>query len=118
MSKEIDMENPEAWTDDEIVYLRDRGRLPRDFDKSRVPTDDLDPQLNLDDTPARGDVGTLPPPVFDGEPADEEEIIEEDYEAQTVPELRKELESRGLETDGNKPDLVARLEEDDDKVTV
>lgn len=31
----------------------------------------------------------------------------------TKPELVEELERRGLDTAGNKPDLVARLEEDD-----
>lgn len=117
MSIEIDMNEPDSWSDDEIVYLRDRGLLPRDFDRSKVPMDDLDPKMNLDDTPARGDVGTLPPPVFEGSPGDPDEVIEEDYEVQRVPELREELESRGLSTDGNKAELIARLEEDDDKVT-
>lgn len=37
---------------------------------------------------------------------DEEEI---DYDALTVRELRAELSGRGLDIDGNKPDLVERL---------
>jgi len=36
------------------------------------------------------------------------------YDGYTVPELRAELETRGLSADGNKPDLVARLEDNDD----
>lgn len=38
----------------------------------------------------------------------------EGWAAKKVPELREELEKRGLSTDGNKGDLVARLEDDDD----
>lgn len=37
----------------------------------------------------------------------------EDYGSLTVDELREELANRDLSTSGNKPDLVARLEEDD-----
>lgn len=36
-----------------------------------------------------------------------------DYASQKVPELKKLLTDRGLVTTGNKPDLIARLEEDD-----
>ncbi len=36
-----------------------------------------------------------------------------DYSEWKVAELRDELDARGLDTDGNKADLVARLEEDD-----
>lgn len=36
-----------------------------------------------------------------------------DYEAKTVPELQKELERRGLDTDGRKAELVDRLVDDD-----
>lgn len=41
----------------------------------------------------------------------EEETIQ--YKDGTVAELRAELERRGLDTDGKKPELVARLEADD-----
>lgn len=37
------------------------------------------------------------------------------WAAMKVVELRDELEKRGLSTDGNKGDLVARLEDDDSK---
>lgn len=37
-----------------------------------------------------------------------------EYDGQTNDELREELEERDLPTDGNKEDLVARLEEDDE----
>lgn len=36
-----------------------------------------------------------------------------DYASQKVPELKKLLTDRGLATTGNKPDLIARLQEDD-----
>lgn len=36
-----------------------------------------------------------------------------DYASQKVPELKKLLTDRGLPTTGNKPDLIARLQEDD-----
>lgn len=37
------------------------------------------------------------------------------YASLTVPQLREELESRGLETAGVKSELVERLEEDDEE---
>jgi SAP domain len=36
------------------------------------------------------------------------------YYALSKPELQAELENRDLPTTGNKPDLIARLEEDDE----
>jgi hypothetical protein len=43
-----------------------------------------------------------------------EAVVEsEGYEAMTKPELQAELESRGLPTSGNKPELIERLEEND-----
>jgi hypothetical protein len=36
-----------------------------------------------------------------------------EYPSMKVPELRKLLQERSLPTTGNKPDLVARLQEDD-----
>lgn len=38
----------------------------------------------------------------------------EDYDSKNVPELRDLLKDRDLPTAGNKAELVARLEEDDD----
>lgn len=38
-----------------------------------------------------------------------------DYEARTVPQLRKELEGRGLDTEGNKDPLIDRLVADDER---
>lgn len=50
-------------------------------------------------SPADGGVADLP--------------VEDDYEAQTVEELRDELSDRGLSKSGNKDELVARLREND-----
>jgi SAP domain-containing ribonucleoprotein len=38
-----------------------------------------------------------------------------DYSQQKVPDLKKLLQERGLVVSGNKADLVARLQEDDNK---
>ncbi|CZR54772.1 uncharacterized protein PAC_04656 [Phialocephala subalpina] len=40
-----------------------------------------------------------------------------DYSKFKVPELKKILHERGLAISGNKPDLIARLKEDDEKAT-
>lgn len=39
--------------------------------------------------------------------------VKSKYDGVNVAGLREELESRGLKTDGNRGDLVARLEDDD-----
>lgn len=36
MSREVDMEHPENWTEDEVQYLRDRGQLPDDYQESEA----------------------------------------------------------------------------------
>lgn len=38
-----------------------------------------------------------------------------EYSSMKVPELKKMLGERGLPQSGNKPDLIARLKEDDEK---
>jgi len=38
-----------------------------------------------------------------------------DYPSQKVPDLKKLLQDRGLAVSGNKAELVARLQEDDNK---
>lgn len=47
---------------------------------------------------------------------DDEETAEDDgYDGLTNAELQELLKARGLPTSGNKDDLVARLEEDDEE---
>lgn len=48
------------------------------------------------------------------EPSFDEEEDESEYESWTNEERRDELEARGLSTEGNKPDLIARLVADDE----
>lgn len=38
-----------------------------------------------------------------------------DYSQQKVPEIKKILQERGLVVSGNKAELIARLQEDDNK---
>lgn len=45
---------------------------------------------------------------------DEEDDLPDDYNAWKVDQLRAELKARQLPADGNKPDLVSRLEADDE----
>jgi hypothetical protein len=47
------------------------------------------------------------------EPEDEEEVEEVDYTTLTNDQLRTELAARKLSVDGNKAELIARLEESD-----
>lgn len=50
----------------------------------------------------------------DGSSAESDEGEEISYEDYTVAELKEELKERELSTEGNKAELVARLEEDDE----
>lgn len=39
MSREIDMSDPSSWDTDDVLYLRDRGRLPEDYE---APEEEID----------------------------------------------------------------------------
>jgi SAP domain len=103
MSREIDMEN---LSDEDIIYLADRGRLPDDVDDPREQADMSEP-VELD-TEYIGDVGAM---EAESIVADEEVFSE--YEDMTVNDLKAELSDRGLPTSGTKAELIARLEEND-----
>jgi hypothetical protein len=88
MSREIDISHPESLSDEDIAYLRARGRV------------NVIQILNEEEKRRRA--------------ADTQvEEVDEPYEKWNVDELREELKNRGLPSDGNKKDLVARLEEND-----
>lgn len=87
MSREIDLNHPESLSDEDIAYLRARGRVN---------------VIQALDAAAKNKAA---------EPVVEE--VDEPYEKWTVEELREELKNRELSQDGNKKDLVARLEEND-----
>lgn len=99
MSRAIDMDN---LTQDDLIWLADRGRLPAGERDPRVR-----PQAgDLSNVPNVGDVGIIVSDTPD-------EPIFSMYEDMTVTELKDELDRRGLDTSGKKADLVARLEASD-----
>lgn len=135
MSKEIDLEAPDTWTNDDLIYMRDRGILPPNFDRKGVPRDGLDPDNDFSETPALGSVGTASTgPTFDSSVVDEDdEILEGDeedetqrnlaedglYDEMTHDGLQEELRRRmaageDVKIGGTKKELVARLRENDD----
>lgn len=105
MSREIDMSDPDSWSEDDVLYLRDRDRLPEDFPEP-APRPVLNTALPERNT---GDVDTLTATRksanFDG--ADDE------YKGMTVRELQSELELRELPVSGTKDELIFRLMSDD-----
>lgn len=94
----LKIENDEPGNLTEAIYLLDRNRLQVAGAKTR---DEAIAELREEY----------------GEDGDTEELEDEDaddeYDDMTNDDLREELEDRGLDTSGNKPDLVARLREDD-----
>lgn len=66
-----------------------------------------------DEVPANLAKVVTNPAVFEGDDEPEDEDEGDNYDQHNVTELRAELERRGLDTEGNKPDLVARLREYD-----
>lgn len=108
MSKTIDMEKPDAWTDDDIIYLRDRGRLPEGYD---LPENlRQEPQAPpLDETPYIGDVGTVPDaPMSDGTTGTF--VDDDDFNEMPKSRLQAEARARNLDDSGTKADLVERLQ--------
>ena len=109
MSREIDMDNPEAWSEDDRRYLQERGQLPADVEN--VLPKGVQPGT-VKDLPNYGDVHTWPP-------ADSEHEVMlggkyKEYREQTAEELRAELRNRSMPTSGTKGELIYRLLEDDD----
>lgn len=95
MARTVDFENP---SDDDLQYLSERTWLIADAELSG-------------NTALRAKVKAY----LAGERAVAEEEEQETitYKQAKVEELRAELERRGLETDGKKDALIARLELDD-----
>jgi hypothetical protein len=106
MSREIDLDN---LSEDDIIYLADRSRLPEGVDDPRLA---LEPEEATEsvplDTEYTGDEGQTWPTIQ----VDGEEVFSE-YEDMNVTDLKDELRDRGLSTSGTKAELVARLEESD-----
>lgn len=106
MSRQIDVSDPEALSVEDRLYLQYRGQLP----------DGADPVLitgqHPDDAPLPENTGTV-----NTLPAYQEEITLggkfKEYDAMTVPQLKRELEDRNMATTGTKGELVFRLLSDD-----
>jgi hypothetical protein len=132
MSRVIDPEKIESGEldEEEILYLQDRDRLPEHIDPvpqeiwkggsadpEGVPpvVDTVTPgyQEAIDeiiptDTTGRRSTTDI---VFEREAAAEEGEL--DYQNMTNAQRRAELSSRGLSIDGNKAELISRLERAD-----
>jgi len=107
MSREIDLDN---LSDEDILYLADRGRLPEDVDDPRaaaLESDEGTETVTLEGEYMGDESQSWPTIQVDGE-----EVFSE-YEDMTSTQLKDALRERGLSTSGTKAEMVARLEEDD-----
>ena len=82
----------EDWTDVEISALKSRGA-------KFIKNEDEDEVVDASD--------------LEEEEEEVEADVEDDYPEWSNADLREELDDRGLETKGNKPDLIERLRADD-----
>lgn len=99
MAREIDFSKP--LDEDDIHYLRARTWL---VDEAELQGFSIRDQVH----------NGLSEQDSDEESGNEEQGEEEiDYSEASVAELKAELERRNLPVGGNKPELIARLEEDD-----
>lgn len=97
MSREIDMSDLDALSKEDIQYLRDRGRLPAGYDGGEVSHTVTSSQIAEQENTNVASSQLSPADYQDAKKAD----------------LVEELERRGLDTDGTKDELIARLEEND-----
>lgn len=118
MSREIDMEDPGSWDEDDIRYLGERDRLPADMLDQYQPK--TPQQMNLDQLANTGDANTAGISKDEHEARvaasaedEDDEGLELPYEQHTNDELRAELARRDLEVSGNKAELIERLEDND-----
>jgi hypothetical protein len=136
VSREIDL-TKKSFSDDELVYLAQRDALPEHIVRelgpegvaALMPNSGEERILNL-----TGDMapdGNITQEEYEAvlarrakkEAKDDEErrkklpqpqaVVGEYGEGWTNETRRTELEKRGLETDGNKEELIARLQQDD-----
>lgn len=110
-------ENEEEETEEgeEEVDLEDLDRAEL---KALIKEQELDirvlKSMSDDDLRAKISEALGEEPEEAEEEAEEETEEGEDYSSWSIPDLKKELESRGLKTTGPKPQLVKRLEESDE----
>lgn len=97
MARKIDYANLNA---DDLQYLADRQWLIAEGDYQGFETSKQVAAFHADGSVPEGSEG-------------EDDGIE--YKDARVADLKAELESRGLPTDGKKEELIARLEADDEE---
>ncbi len=104
------MGNPDSWSDDDVIYLRDRGRLPEGYDLGDLRAQEPSAPA-LDEMPYIGDVGTISDSPSSG-PSDTSTgaFVEEDFDEMSKSRLQAEARARNLDDSGNKAELVERLQ--------
>lgn len=109
MPRQMDMDN---LTDDDKAWLRAWNR------GGEIPGEDAGATTTelVQGNPPGGETNPANPDFVQGQGPDPfaGEEPPEDYNDWTADQLRFELGNRNLPKSGNKPDLVARLEEDDE----
>lgn len=98
MSREVNVSDLDSLSKEDIQYLRDRGRLPAGYDGGEVSHTLTGSQIAEQEntTVSQGD-----------------RLSAGQYQDAKKDQLIAELEARGLETGGNRDDLIARLEDSD-----
>jgi hypothetical protein len=126
MSREIDLDDPDSWTDEDVQYLGDRQQLPGEmqqkWDESVLKEGHpgLPEETPLEDQAHTGDANTAGISKEEHErrtaalAEEEDEGLSAPYDDYTNNELRAELARRELDVSGVKDDLIARLNEDDE----
>ncbi|QPX62560.1 DNA binding protein [Arthrobacter phage Wollypog] len=124
MARDIDFDNLQ---EDDYPYLQARSGLVTEAElqgykgiREEVdnwkPKDAGDYDAKQDVTPAPQTTGDAQLPTTPGDNTGEEEEEDIEYSEATVEQLKAELKERGLSTSGNKEELIARLEADDEEV--
>lgn len=140
MSRQIDLNDPDSWSDEDVQYLAARDLLPKnladrlqfDPDARKAVTGDIASPGDLSDRAHTGTVNSagLSKEEFDravellrmeqnGDLTVDDEEDEEDYEEGWNNDARRaELSKRGLSIEGTKDELIARLiRSDNDETT-
>lgn len=115
MSKVIDVNDPDSWSDDDVIYLRDRGQLPAGYELRSDLRIQPPAGPNLDEAPYAGDVNTYLGPTAGAEKDDGPMGVfmeEEDYDSMSKAQLQAEARARNLDDSGTKAELVSRLQSD------
>lgn len=115
MAREVDKSDLDSLSEEDLIYLRDRGQLTAEQEEEYLGGIVAEaPQAPpIEETPHVGDVGTAtrPPETLRGNTEGEEEWNEDMTKAQLQAVARR----RGLATSGSKDDLITRLEEADEE---